>query len=72
MDIKAIEIGWGTDSTYYSTTDKEDSPYYVERITEQPIVIAGNMILSYVGFRDGRLVLRVFAGSNLIIHYKSN
>lgn len=68
--IVAIELGWGDNSIYFSTSVKPSSRYHVDEIRECEKEIGCKSITTYVGFKDGYPLFQMIAGSNITLYFQ--
>lgn len=69
-EIEWIEKGWGEGSTFFSTNPMAAVSIRVDEIKESVKSIGETKILTYVGFKNGKIVFEIEANSSLTIKYK--
>lgn len=69
--VKALRMGWGEGSVYFSTEADPSSDEYVDAIymTEEHTVM-GWLIL-YGGRKNGKTVFEIYNANNVTLYYKT-
>lgn len=70
--IESIQVGWGEESTYFSTELNVLPRYAVTRIVEdwEVIIKESKTQKVYKGYRNDDLVFKIEAGSGITVTYK--
>ena len=66
--IKSIEVGWGENSTYFTTEGVD--PKVNKIIQEYAQLTNKETIIVYRGYKENKLIFEIFGNCQIIIYHK--